>query len=339
MGDYLTNRTIRDISRYDVYVALILKLRLDYFTAYVCDKRVGEINDEFFAPMYDSDYLFAILLKNERLHYLYPKKSRFGYYLNEIPFYFENTKARLVHLNDYRGFKDPINTDLRQIMLPGSVIKENTRRNNILVKINLDTLSTVFNARIFLNGQYSTLTRGVYQYNHKDETINNLYNTKIWELNDDVEVISQETKVTSKEFPFPTIVNTKYQFNNLLKVKNDTFSLNLKNWFNHVIYNDFDTTDRQLDFYPDFYGKDSYVYYLQFDKNIQLINSLEKKNIINEFGELAISVEQIKPNTVKISTIFITTNSIITADKINAVKEIYDEIQRLNNSHLLFTLE
>jgi len=209
MGDYLSKKTIRDISRYDIYVALILKLDLKYFTAYICDKRTGEINNDYFAPMYDSDYMFAVLLKNNKVQYLYPKKEQFGYYLNEIPFYFENTKARLVHLNDYINYKKPINENLRQILTPNSTVKENTRRNNILVNINLDTLSTIFNARINLSGQYSTLTRGLYQYNHKDETINELYNKKIWELNDQVEVISQETKVTNKEFPFPAVVNAQ----------------------------------------------------------------------------------------------------------------------------------
>ncbi|MCD4747153.1 MAG: hypothetical protein K8R58_12725 [Bacteroidales bacterium] len=337
IGDYVSKKTVRDISRYDLYVALILKLDLNYFTAYLCDNRTGEISNEYFAPMYDSDYLFAVLLKNNSIQYLYPKKSRFGYYLNEIPFYFENAKARLVHLNDYLNYKNPIDENLRQIILPYRT--ENTRRNNIMVKINLDTLSAIFNARINLSGQYSTLTRGLYQYNHKDETINKLYNKKIWELNDQVQVISQETKVNSKEFPFPTVVNTQYQFNNLLETNNDTISLNLKNWFNHIIYNDFDTTYRQLDFYPDFCGIDSYVYYIQFDKNIKLISSFDSTKINNEFGELIISVEQIKPNALKITSYFVITNNKVTVDKIRTVKEIYDKIQEMNNHYLIFKLE
>lgn len=374
MGDYISKKIIRDISRYDIYVALILKLDLQYFTAYICDKRTGVINNDYFAPMYHSDYLFAVLLKDNRIQYLYPKKEQFGYYLNEIPFYFENTKARIVHqsdyvdsrkpiteslnqilmpqgsvkeykrvalnyLNDDLNYKKPINDILRQILVPNSTIKENTRRSNILANINLDTLSIIFNARINLSGQYSTLTRGLYQYDSKDETINNLYNKKIWELNEQVKVISHKTKVTNKEFPFPAVVNAQYQFNNLIKKDSDTFSLNLNNWFNHIIYNDFDTTNRQLDFHADFLGKDSYVYYLKFDKNIKLISSFESINIKNEFGELIINVEQVKPNEVKISTYFLIANSLITVDKMKTVKEIYNKIQKMNNSCLLFKLE
>ena len=31
-------------------------------------------------------------------------------------------------------------------------------------------------------------------------------------------------------------------------------------------------------FIPDFKGRDSYVYYLQFDKNVKLINNLDTAN-------------------------------------------------------------
>ena len=339
MGDYLSNKVIRDICRYDIYVALITELGLNYYTAYICDNRTGEINNDYFAPMFDSDYMFAVLLKNNSIQYLYPKKEQFGYYLNEIPFYFENTKARLIHISDYNNKDNNINEEIRQVLLPSSTLKENIRRNRILVKINLDSLTTIFDARINLFGQYSTLTRGLYLCDQKNETINELYNKKIWELNDKVDVISKETKIISKEFPFPAAVTTKYKFNNLLEVKDDTFSLNMNNWFNHIIYNDFDKTKRQLDFYADFCGKDSYVYYLEFDKNIKLISSLENTNIKNEFGELIISVLQIKPNVVKISSSFIISNAITTVDKIKTVKDIYDKIQKLNNSSLIFKLE
>ena len=297
------------------------------------------VNDDFFIPMWDNDYILAVLLKNNTIHYIYPKKSKYGYYLNEIPFYFENTQARLVNINDYRNYETPIKEESRLITLPNSSIKDNIRRSNILVNINLGTLSTIFKAKIYLSGQYSTLMRGLYQCNHKDKSINKLYQQKIWELNKEVNLINEETKVISKEFPFPTEVNTQYSFKNLLEVNKDTFSLNLKGWFNHVIYKDFNIKYRHLDFYPDFCGQDSYVYYLKFNKNIKLLSSFKNMDIQNDFGELKFSVEQTQANAVKISSFFTVKNSVIAVDKIETVKEIYDKIQNMNNSYLVFTLE
>lgn len=334
IGDYLSKRAIRDISRYDVYVALILKLDLNFFTAYLSDKRTGLIDNDYFSPMHRSDYIFAVLLNNNTFQYLYPKKSQFGYYLNEIPFYFENTTARLVHINDYRNYKKPIEEEKRLMTIPLGEISDNIRRTNAFVKIDLEKQSVSFDARANLSGQYSTLTRGLYQRNHKHETVNELYNKKIWELNKQVEVIKEECKVISKESPFTSNVNAKYQANNLLETNNDTLSLSLENWFNHIIYKDLDSDNRQLDFYPDFCGQDSYMYFLEFSKDIKLINTFEPINIKNEFGELTISVEQVKPNAIKISSFALTLKTHVTKDRINFVKAIYDEIQKMNNSSL-----
>jgi len=339
MGDDLSRKTIRDICRYDLYVALIAELDLNYFTAYLADIRSGVVNNEYFIPMYHSDYIFAVLLNNKSPQYLYPKKSRFGYYLNELPFYFENTRARLVHLNDYREPKYPINDKLRQVLLPNSNIIDNVRKSYVMVKVNTDSLITEFKARISLSGQFSTLTRGLYLFNCRDETINSLYNKKIWELNDNIQVKHVESKINSKEFPFPAVINAEYQAKNILKKNGDTITLNLKNWFNHIIYNNFDTSKRQLDFYPDFCGTNSYTYSIEFEKNIKIISNIEDYTIKNEFGELTFSIEQVKPNTVILSSSFSTISNMIQTDKINTVKEIYDKIQYLNNDDLQFKLE
>lgn len=339
MGDYLTKKSLRDISRYDTYVALILKMDLNYFTTYLCDKRSGEVSDAFLAPMYDSDYLFTVILKNNSIQYLYPKKARFGYYLNEIPFYYEGAKARLVHLDDYRNVKMAINENQRLIKLPNSNIADNTRRNSTLVEIDLDSLSTRFTSKINLTGQYSTMIRGLYLYDYQDESVNDLYSKKIWEINDEVEVVSQETEMASKEFPFPATVKAEYVSGNLIEVHNDTLALSLDNWFNHIIYPNFDTTGRQLDFYPDFCGKDSYVYYIQFNKNVHMISSIENVKLSNALGELIVDVAQVKPNTIKLSSSFKTLNSKVDVGQMDAVQDIFNKIQTFNQGVLLFTME
>ncbi len=336
MGDYLTKKTLRDISRYDVYVALLLKMNLTYFTTYLCDSRSGELNDVFFGPMYDSDYLLTVLLKNNSIQYIYPKKAQFGYYLNELPFYYEDTKARLVHLNDYRNIKQAMSESQREIKLPNSTMADNIRRNSILVEINLDSLSAHFTSKIHLSGQYSTLIRGLYLNNYQDESVNPLYNKKIWEMNDQVEVVNQETTVEKKEFPFSTTVKAEYICNDLIEVKEDTMTLNLTDWFNHIIYPNFDTTGRQLDFYPDFRGIDSYVYYIQFNKDVRLIESIKNIKINNAFGELIINVVQANPNTIKLSSSFKTISDSVDVHHMAAVQEIFDNLQRLNQGNLFF---
>lgn len=339
MGDYISKRTLRDISRYDLYVYLILKMNLGYFTAYLCDNRVGRISNEYFAPMEDSDYLFAIMLQNNTIQYLYPKKSRFGYYLNEVPFYFENAFARLVSLNDYRNFKEPIAESLRQVKLPGSVISDNQRKTNIMVQINTDSLVANFKARVNLSGQYSTMTRGLYLYDEKDKTVNELYNTKLWEFNDDVKFKKPKIEVVQKEFPFPAKLTADYSSRKILEKNQDTLRIDMSRWFNHIIYSDFTATNRQLDFYPDFVGQDTYVYFLQFDHPVKLLESVETVNIKNNFSELTISATQSSPNSIKISSNYIVKSEVVKAENIKWVKDIFEKIQNLNHSQLTILME
>ncbi len=394
IGDYLSKKTLRDINRYDTYVALILKLKLSYFTTYLCDNRVGEISKAFCKPMGDSDYLFSVVLKNNSVQFLYPKKTKTGYYLNEIPFYFENTRARLVILDDYHVYESPLtevvnnpsmykgtlvnNTNqrilmnkplakdlsdlvggterfeysseyrvynsniaesFRDIQLPKSKIEDNYRRSNIMVQVSLKDTTVSFHAKVQLSGQFSTLTRGLYQHNDKDESINSLYNKKIWELNNDVKLIRKSVQIRDKEFPFTAVVEADYKANNLLRNTKDTIFLCTENWFNHIIYTDLDTTYRQLDFYPDFYAQDSYVYYIKLDQNIKLIQTDYDIEIKNEFGELSIKTEQIQADVVKISSLYSITTNMVKADQIGAVKNIYTAIQKMNNGNIKFILE
>ena len=245
----------------------------------------------------------------------------------------------MVHLSDYRRLKAPINEKMRQINLPGSKISENTRRNNVMVKVDLDNSVVDFKAKTDLSGQFSTLTRGLYQYDHKHETINELYSKKIWEINNQVELTDHQTKVANKEFPFQTTVTAHFSANNLMHSSNDTVTLSLKNWFNHIIYPDFNISNRQMDFYPDFMGTDSYVYLTQFNKNIKLLKDFEKVDIKNDFGRLTISLEQAGPNMLKISSYFAVAKKKVSVENIKNVKDIYQEIQKLNNSSIQFYLE
>ena len=331
MGEFLAANKIRDISRFDIYVALISKLNLYHFTAYLSDKRSGIISDSFFTPMYDSDYLFAVVLSNNTVQFIYPKKSRFGYYLNEVPFYYENTTARLVHLDDYCNIEKPINEEFREITVPTSNFKDNWRRTNSMVKIDLNNLSTNFQSRIELSGQYSTLTRGLYQYNDFDKTINPRYSKKLTDINAEATETMQKVKLKSKEFPFPATIDLQFDATGTVRLHNEKYQLDLSNWFNHIIYQNLDTTKRVMDFYPDFMGKDTYVYMLQFSKPVKLVEPLQQVKIKNNFGELMIDIVQPDPTHFKVSSYFAITHPKVEVKNIGDVRKIYDEIEKLNS--------
>jgi len=337
IGDYLSAQTLRDISRYTTYVALISKIGLNYFTAYLMDKRIGELSETFISPMFDGDYLIAPFLKNGKVHFIYPKKSKFGYYLDELPFYFENTKTQLINVDDYLDYKKPMKEQFRTIKTLSSSVANNSRKSNVMVDVDIENLTTKFDAKILLLGQYSTLTRGLYKSNFIEPSINKKYGQKIWEIDNNAKLIKQEIVSEEKEFPFKTSIKAQYSCNNIVKKEGVVYSISLNNWFNHIICPNF-SDKRYLDFYPDFCGTDTYSYLIQFAKNVKLKQEFQKIEVKNSFGNLVVSIDQPQPNTIRITSYLGVVSEQVSANKANEVKEIFDTIQNLNAKLLEFTI-
>lgn len=338
IGDQIGNTTLKDLSRNDLYFTLLLSLNMNYFTTYLSDNRSGVMSESFFKPMYDNDFLYSFYVSDDNFSFLYPKRARYGYYMNEIPFYFENTRARLVHLSDYLKKEKKINESFRQFILPASERRDNIRNTKVAVNINLNDLSVTFNAQVYLSGQFSTMTRGLYLYDYQHEKINELYNKKIWELNDQVVLQTRDVDIKTKDYPFTTQVNARYKADNLISKEGIKYTLDLKNWFNHIIYKDFSVVNRQMDFYSDFSNRDSYLYYIQFDKNVKLQKAVESFEIDNGVVNMVIDVSQISPNSIKLQTYF-AISGMVEIEKMNDLEEVYRRLQELNTSLLVFTEE
>lgn len=336
LGAFIDQGVVREINRYSNYVAITRKLGLHYFTSYLCDVRTGELSGNFYTPMLHSDYLIAVVLKDYHLQYIYPKNSNFGYYINEIPFYFENAKSRLIQPLDYLVVNRQIEEEAKEVRIFSSTENENIRRANVLVKVDLDKSSLAFQAKIDLTGQFSTITRGIYQKNVKNQYVNKIYNEKLWSFDKDIEVQSEKFVMKDNQFPFQANINAQYSGAHLMKKDGDDYTINMKNWFNHVIYENFQAKDRQLDFYADFKSKDSYVYYFQFSKDVQLTSVETNVNIENEYGIYNFSVTQINPTTIKVSSFYEVNSTSIAASKTKMVEDIFTAIEKSNLMELRF---
>ncbi|MCD6347679.1 MAG: hypothetical protein J7L96_09695, partial [Bacteroidales bacterium] len=161
------------------------------------------------------------------------------------------------------------------------------------------------------------------------------YNKKIWELDEQVKLVDKDIEVKTKDFPFTTQVKAHYTANNLLTEKDDTYSLSLKNWFNHVIYDNFTAENRQMDFYSDFSNRDSYLYYIKFDKNINLLESIEPIEISNDQVNVIIDVKQVSKNAIKIESFFALSGK-VGVDEVDIMEEVYNKLFELNNSQIRF---
>jgi hypothetical protein len=331
IGDFVTERKIREISRYKLYAKLLNEVGLDYFTLYLMDNRYGKIDTSYISPVWNTEYLYAIYLdKNFAL--VHPKKSDNGWYMEELPFYWESSSGLLLNYNDLNinYLEKP-----RILKTSASSLNDNTRKSNIMVNVDLDNLTTSFDARISLTGQYSTITRFMYLGNSKDSIDNPLYNKKISDIDANAKVKSTEVTGRKNIFPYKFDVRTTYDASDILsKAADGSVTLSIKGWFNHIIYDHLVTENRQLDFYPDFVGQDSYRYMIKFNKPVEIIAGSQTIDLANSFGKLSIKFSQPQPDEIFIESYFITTAEKVAAEKINDVAEIYKAVSNLNAASL-----
>jgi len=331
IGDQIGSRTLTDLARNDLYLALILTQNLNYCTTYLSDNRSGELSEFYFAPIRDNDFIYTVFYGNDSVHWYYPKKSRFGYYQDELPFYYENTNAQLVHVSNYYKKDERMDEEFMKIVFPASPLSYNSRRSNVMASVNLNDLSLRFDAQVSLSGQFSTMTRGLYLYDYHHPTIDRKYHQKIWEIHPDVEVLKQDVSVKSNEAPFTTLVNASYTSNELLKESGDTLVLNLNNWFNHLIPDHFDAATRVCTYHPDFAFKDSYSYLLRFSEDVKLLNQPEPIDINGDQMMMTIEMQQLDPSTIKLDSYLSLFGDIAPTDS-ELLEQFFDHLSKLNQS-------
>jgi len=334
LGEFTESYRIREISRFKLYAKILNELKLDYFSFYLMDKRYGKINSNYQSPIWNTDGVYAIYFKNS-FAMVHPKKSDFGWYVEELPFFWENSTGLLLNYNDlfYDLLEQP-----RILQTVPSTLNDNTRMCNVKADISLGKNTVVFDARVNLTGQYSTMTRYLYTSSMKDSINNPKYNKIISSIDNPVNILSKEITGKSISFPYKFDLRTSYESNSIVNKNNDGASIvDLSGWFNHIIYENLSTEKRQLDFYPDFTGQDTYRYYLKFDLPIKSISGIESTEITNSFGKLTIKITQPEPDGILIESHFVTTAEFVTAAKIQDVEDIYSSISKLNHSKISVT--
>jgi hypothetical protein len=327
IGTHLAEGKVRDIFRHEMYVALLTKLGVNYYTAYLEDVRSGIVEDHHLTAMENNDYMFAIPTKNEEYIFFLPKTDDYGLYLNEYPFYYENTRTKLVHLSDYRAYKEEVKNINRQTIMPAGNYTSNNRLTNLHLDISVKELRTLFRCRIDLSGQYSTLTRGVYSHNFKDPTINQFYNRKLWDYkNCTIHSLEHTVNAKMEDFPYHTNITATYTSDNFIFRKGNLLSVPLQEMFNHIITKPLCEVERNLDYYSDFTGSDSYMYQLEFDEEVKLLNP-QSMTVNNDYGEYQFEISQIESHKIMVKSYYALKKSKLLNTEIDELCELQKAIR------------
>jgi hypothetical protein len=319
---------LRDFAIESSYAAMILKLGLNFFTAYPCDKRSGEISEHYFAPLHNNDLMFATILNYNATAMLLPRSEYNQYYLDEFPFYYEDIPVMLIHTNDFGGYKANMLDSLRIINTPGSNINDNRRFVKGKVEVNLDESTASFFTSLILKGQYSTLCRPVYFDKALDPTVNPEYFQKVWDVSGEVILGNVVKEMTEEFFPFKTTINADYLSKGLIENEGKAYTIDLTNFLFHIGYNNFDSEYRFTDFYPDFQGTDHFIYQLVFNKNVILQPFSPEVSLENNYFTYSMSVKQQTPTEISIISYLAWKSKVIPKEKYKEIYYLLDKIKK-----------
>ncbi|MCD4664411.1 MAG: hypothetical protein K8R68_04005 [Bacteroidales bacterium] len=338
-GMEFSGGVIKEPNKEYIYASLIPKLDNMFFTAYSSDARSGYMSKEYYAPILDNEFMFAAVLKNKSLAYIMPKSDKRNLYCEELPFYYENAPAMLIFTYDFAGYKRNFENVLRIINTPGSTAKDNYRKTNCMAKANIAEDKITFSTRISLAGQYSTLTRFIYNEGSVDSTINPIYLEKVWDFGDSQKISSVTMGETDFYFPFRTMVNANYSVFGLIQKNENNVEINLSGWMKHIIYSSFKPNHRFTDFYSDFTGCDTYAFMLEFDQPVSFSEAPENIDIDNDFGTYIFNVKQLGENKLLINSYFTIKSHFVEKENIEQVARIFNVIEENNQTILKLTIQ
>ncbi len=331
----LQGGVMQDFAMEQIYAHMILKLGLNFFTAYPTDKRSGEISTRYFSPMYDNDVIFAAILKNEVTSYVLPRSEKNRYYVEELPFYYEDIPVMLVNSYDFGGYKLNILDSARIIRTPESLLADNTRKATSAATISIDSGTVDFQTSLTLKGQYATLCRFSYSDKPNDLTVNPRYHKRVCDISDQVILNKNEVSATQLLFPFTTKINCAYVCRDLVEKTTDGCVIHMDNWVNHVIPDGFSPDFRYTDFYPDFVGADNFTYELTFDHNVKLAGENKNIQLKREFGSYSFAIIQTAPDKLLMVSTFSLTSPAISKSVNSEVAEMMQAIEERRALDLL----
>lgn len=322
LGEYFGNGVLRDKSRYNIYYALMAFAKQNFFSVFLTDIRSGEYSNEYFQPAFDNDFLLATYLGERELDLILPKRHRVGWYYNEIPFYWEDCPAKVVHITDYATSKQIIKENTVETRTPLTRTEDNVRLIKLKAVADLDHDTIIFTGSVGLSGQYSTMCRQAYQNGYRDPSVNKKYNKPLWDIIAGSKQMLSEKQFISPIPPFSAEYAIQFKTGGKIHRENESYRIDLSRWFAHILPDLHEESKRFLTYYPDFTGSDGFEFEIQFVRPVEL----EEKYHVSEnnaFASYSFMVEQLSPLSIKVSSALQVKKPMVSPQDIQEVNDIY----------------
>ncbi len=292
IGTYLQNGIFREAFKTSFYYQMIDRINEPYYRSHLQDRRIFCIDTSQVSPLYRDHVAYWMFDRDSVPYVFFPKSHRFGWYANEVPFYFTGENQFLVPQTVPRKIYD---NEIYLIQYPVMYINPlpynlNKKKVKASVNISLADLKTAIQSEVSLSGQFSTITRGYYQYGWMDSTISSTYYADLCKKNPETEI---KLISSQKKSPFAHLFSLNVPTSkNVFSTIDGEYVIDLADLiFMH--YEMLDTNYFKAPFRHDFQGKEEFDIELNFDQLVS-IQDMESYNHEMLTGGLFFSSRLIK---------------------------------------------
>lgn len=337
LGTSLESGEFHHLMRYRIYNALLHELDTKFMFSYLCDRNHSQSEINLMKPYLLGDYLFAVLDSAGRVHYAYPKYQQSGYFLDELPYYFEDCRTVMlewIQPKDKQHIQENAGADFRLMKTPGSNWQENVRNVNSLIKLDASD-SAVVNTQMILKGQFSTMMRPLYTHGEVHTEVNPVYNEAIWNTESGHRLKSSTSAVLTMDFPFTTKVTCEYMLE--IRTEEDGFrSLRIGELLKHVYHENLDTSNRTMDYYPDFMCQDRFAFRLELAEPATEVEIPEIIYADSPYGHYEFRIETSDNKVFNILSSYVVKKASVPLASIDWVAEINQALKQTENLVIRF---
>lgn len=323
--DFLKLKTLREISRFSIYQSLLARLGTDFFLVNIADNRIAHIQEQNCHPLLANHQLYAVRIK-DKIHFVLPKSSRHGLFLDELPFYMENTTAYLIKQTLKNRF-EPDNVLFWKTRK--TTEKDNQRKTIINAQVNIEKNTISLEITTHLSGQFSTILRPYHLEAEPDPLISPIYYKRLEDF-PSINLIGKKQIDYETNFPFETKVKSSYIAANLIQQEDSLRYLDLNDLFHYCLPQNLNPSKRDLPFYPDFLFQDHGQYTFTFDQKIDLSSNPQKSfQVLNEVGQYIVELQQLNDYTLEIHIQLSLSKEAIPPSQIQALQSLHEATQQL----------
>ncbi len=327
-GDHLLKKRIVQSHVFDLVKDVMQERKIFYFLVNIHDRRYSQHSTVYRVHQKYESNLFAIPVENS-LVYLIPRYFGMKYYINELPFYYEDAVVALFGMNMTEETKNKEEKMFMMMHSPTTNFGVNNRTQTASVKVQRDSRKAQVSEKVILSGQFSTILRHLYLNDCIDSTISPYYFRKCTDKPGASDIKIQQI-ASSHVFPFKQAFAATQQ---VTLPENEVLST--RQWFSFPLSERLLTDVPAHDYYFDFRFSDTYNLMFEFDTPTTISNIKDfTHNISNDYFHLESDLVQNADQTYLMRVRLVVKQKMIPLQDMKLLTELLATLNEVNNFSL-----